>query len=140
MLKLMQLSTSVNEKTQRSHRREMLWQVWLPLLGGVVLAAFLCYLLIAAGNASIERGAQTAMILLAVPVIFLGIGLLVALLVLNASIGKLARWLPKQTLRAQKAAESLNSGAQKTADAVAAPFVTLESWGDAFRRLWRRRG
>lgn len=136
----MQLSASVNEKTQRAHRREMFWQVWLPLLAGVAVCGVLLYLLLAAGSASVERGAQTAVILLAVPVIFLGIGLLVALLVLNSSIGKLARWLPMQTYRVQRAAESVNSGAQQTANALAAPFVALEAWGDALRRLWRRRG
>lgn len=136
----MQLPPVVNEKTQRSHRREMFWQVWLPLLAGVALSGVLAYLLVAAGRDSLERGAQAAVILLAVPVIFMGIGLLVALLLLNSSIGKLARWLPKQTLRAQQAAESLNSGTQRTADAVAAPFVAVEAWGTALRRLWRKRG
>lgn len=136
----MQLPSVVNEKTQRSHRREMFWQVWLPLLAGVALCGVLLYLLLAAGSASVERGAQAAVILLAVPVIFMGIGLLVALLLLNSSIDRLAKWLPQQTYRAQRAAQTVSSGAQRTANALAAPFVMLEAWGDAWRRLWRRRG
>lgn len=136
----MQLPSSVNEKTQRSHRREMFWQLWLPLLAGLALSSGLGYLLIAAGGAGIERGAQVAVILLAVFVFFLGMGLLVVVFFLNSRIGKLAKWLPEQTYRAQKVAESLNNGVQRAADAVAAPFLMLEAWSHALRNLRRRRG
>ncbi|MEX1247149.1 MAG: hypothetical protein WEA61_01600 [Anaerolineales bacterium] len=126
--------------TRRTHRRQVLWQILVPLIASVVLAAFLFYLVLAAGPGSIERSAQLAAILLALPTLAIGLGALAVLIILTSSVSRLMKWLPKAALRAQRAAQSLNTATQTLADWVAKPFVLLESWGTALRKVFRRRG
>lgn len=135
-----ELRGPVNEISRRAHRRQMLWQVVLPLLVGVVLAVVLVYLLVTAGPAQVERGAQIAVILLMAPLLAVGIGVLVAVALLTGGINKLIDWLPERTLLVQRLAEGLNRGSRGLWHVVSRPFVTLESWGASIKKLVKRRG
>lgn len=129
---------ATNPKTRRSHRGEVFWQILLPMLAGVLVSGILFTLLLAGGTGSIERGAQIAVILLAVPAFFLGIGMLGLLVVLNGGLAKVTRWLPAQTARAQQAVESANAGVQRTAYAIERTVMKVDSWGSAARKVFRR--
>ncbi len=130
----------VNEKSRRAHRREVFLQIVLPLIVGVVLAVVLVYLLVTAGPAQIERGAQIAVILLLAPLFAVGIGLLVSVALLTGGINKLIEWLPERTYLVQRFAEGLNRGSRSLWHIASKPFVTLESWGASINKLVKRRG
>ncbi len=127
-----------NPKTRRAHRGEVFWQILLPLFAGVLGGGFLIYLLLAGGSGSIERGAQIAIILLALPTLLLGFALLALLLVLNGGIVKLLSWLPSQAARAQRAVETVNAGTQRTASTIMRAFMKVDSWGTAARKVFKR--
>ncbi|MEX2144397.1 MAG: hypothetical protein WD740_07365 [Anaerolineales bacterium] len=127
-----------NPQTRRTHRVELFWQVSLPLFAGILGCGLLFYLLVAGGAGSIERGGQVAVILLALPALLLGFVLLGLLLALNNGLGRALKWLPGQTARVQRIVEGINRGAQKAAAALASPFIQLESWGAALRRVFKR--
>jgi predicted PurR-regulated permease PerM len=130
----------VNEKSRRAHRREAFWQIVLPVIVGVILAAVLVFLLVSAGPAQIERSAQIAVILLMAPLLAVGIGLLVSVALLTGGINKLIEWLPERTYLVQRLAEGLNRGTRSLWHVVNRPFVTLESWGASINKLVKRRG
>lgn len=135
-----ELRASYNHSTRRAHRREILWQVLLPIIVGLVLAAGLVYLLVASGPGQVERGAQIAAILMTVPLVLLGLGLAIGLLWLNSSLNKLVRWVPARSYRLQQIAEGLNKGARRVSHLLEQPFLTVESWGASINKLIKRRG
>lgn len=127
-----------NPVTHRAHRGEVFWQILLPLFAGVLASAFLFYLLLTGGPVSLERGAQIAVILLALPTLLLGITLLVLMLLLNGGIAKLLNWLPPQAARTQRVVEAVNASTQKTASAITRAIMKLDSLGTAGRKVFRR--
>lgn len=129
----------LNPETQRSHRRQVLWQIFLPLLLGIALAVFLFLLVLRGGSGSIERSAQTATILLAVPVFVFTFVFLLSVIALSAGLSRLMKWLPPQSSRVQRAAAKLNGGVRQVSDAARQPFLVVESWGNALSRVWNRR-
>ena len=129
---------AINPRTRRTHRGEVFWQILLPMFAGVLVSGTLFYLLLTGTSGSIERGAQIAVILLAVPALFVGIGMLGLLVVLNGGLVKVTRWLPAQTARAQQAVESANAGVQRTASAIERTVMKVDSWGSAARKVFRR--
>lgn len=128
-----------NPSTRRSHRGEMFGQILLPLIAGVLVCGLLFYLVLVGGAGSIERSAQIAIIFLAIPMLLAGLALLGLILVLTSGIGKLMSWLPEPAVVIQNVAESINRGAQKTARAVTRPFITVDAWGTALRRVFKRK-
>ena len=128
-----------NPSTHRSHRGEVFGQILLPLVAGVLVCGLLFYLVLAGGGGSIERSAQIAIIFLAIPMLLVGLALLGLLLVLTSGIGKLMSWLPEPAATAQNVVESINRGAQKAARAVTRPFIAVDAWGTALRRVFKRK-
>ena len=127
-----------NPRTRRAHRGEVFWQIWLPLFAGVLVSALLFYLLLTGGAGSIQRGAQVAIILLALPTLLLGAAMLALLLVLNHGIGRVMNWLPPQAARVQQAAEAVNAGTQKSASAITRALMKVDAWGTAARKVFNR--
>jgi len=132
--------TTYNQKTHRAHRRQVIWQIFLPLLLSIVLAIGLFVLVLLGGSGTIERSAQTATILLSIPMLVLGFIFLFLLVVFSAGLGRLFSWLPPQSFKVQKAAQKLNSGISRVANASRQPFLLFESWGNAINRVLSRRG
>jgi predicted PurR-regulated permease PerM len=128
-----------NESTQRSHRRQVFWQIVFPLFIGALFAGALFYLALAGGAGSIERSAQIAAILLAFPALALGLGALALILILNSGVAKLIKWLPPRTTQVQRAMQGVNSATQSAADWATKPFILFESWGASLRKVFRRR-
>jgi predicted PurR-regulated permease PerM len=131
--------TMHNLQTRRAHRRQVIWQIFLPLLLGIVFAGFLFALVLRSGSGTIERSAQTATILLSIPVILFGLLFLSLLVVFSLGLGRLLGWLPGQSFKAQKAAQRFNSSVTGAANAAKQPFMLFESWGEAINRVLSRR-
>ncbi len=128
----------VNEKTRRAHRRQGFWQIFLPVFLALLIVITLFVLVVRGGPSSIERSAQTATILLAIPVMVSGLVFLVLMALLIVMLGRLMKWLPPQSYRAQKVAQKISSGITQVSHASQQPFLLLESWGEALDRVFRR--
>lgn len=117
----------------------MLWQVFLPLFLCVVLAIVLFVLVLRGGSGAIERSAQTATILLSIPMLLFGFIFLFLMIAFSAGLSRLITWLPPQSFKVQKAAKKANSGITQIANASRQPFLMFESWGNAINRVLKRR-
>ncbi|MCW5877828.1 MAG: hypothetical protein KIS80_03040 [Anaerolineales bacterium] len=126
------------ERARRSHRKESFWQIVLPLLLGVGLIVYLVYQLLSTQASSSEQAAQVAVILLALPLLVLGIALLAVLVMLMIGVSKLSEWLPQLTVRILDLVETMNAGAHRSAHWAARPFLAIESWTAALGRLFKR--
>lgn len=124
------------ERARRKHRKESFWQIGLPTLLGLGLVGYAVYRLLQAGSS--EQAAQAAIVLLAIPLLVLGLALLVVLVLLIVGVGKLSEWLPQQTVRVLDLVENMNAGAQRSAHWAARPFLAIESWRAALGRLFKR--
>lgn len=128
-----------NEQARRAHRWQLIWQILLPLVFGIAFVIVLFTLVVQGGAGRIERSAQTASILLAIPLLLSGFGLLFLLIALNSGINRLIAWLPPQSYRIQKAAQKINSGISGISRTTRQPFLWMESWGNALSRVFHRR-
>ena len=131
---------SVNEEARRAHRRQVIWQIFLPLVIGILIAIALFVMVLQSGAATIERSAQTATVLLAIPLLVSGFVFLFLLIALSSGMNRLIKWLPHQSYRAQKLAQQLNIGTTRLSRSAKQPFFLVDSWGNAIGRVIRRRG
>ncbi len=99
----MQTTTSLkqdksNIDPQRMHRQQRFWQIIFPVsIVGVALVGGMVYLLLTAGIASEDVAglAQTATVILTLPLLLMLLPILVITIALIILLGKLAGWLPK---------------------------------------------
>lgn len=88
----------------------------------------------------IEHSAQIASILLAIPIFISGSLLLFLLIGANYGVNALIKWLPAQSVKAQRLAKQVNSATTQITKAAKQPFLLIESWSNAVDRIIRRRG
>jgi len=131
---------SIDEETQRAHRRQSFWQIYLPLIAGILFAVVLFVSVIQDGTPLIEHSAQIASILLAIPIFISGSLLLFLLIGANYGVNALIKWLPAQSVKAQRLAKQVNSATTQITKAAKQPFLLIESWSNAVDRIIRRRG
>lgn len=131
---------SYTSSTQRSHRRQVTWQILAPLFASILLLAGVLAFALAGGSAGIERWAQVAAILLALPTIAVGIAILVMTLLVNSGVVKLIKWLPPRAAQVQRVAQGVNTVTQAASRGVTRPFIKVGAWGAAFRNIGHRRG
>lgn len=131
---------SAISSTQRSHRWQVAWQILVPLCAAILLLAVLLAFVLAGGSAGIERWAQVAAILLALPTMAVGIAILVMTLLVNSGVVKLIKWLPPRAAQVQRVTQGVNAATQAASRVASRPFIQLEAWGEALRKIFRRRG
>jgi uncharacterized membrane protein YadS len=118
-----------NPETYAAHRRDVLWQIWLPIGAtiGIIVLFVLLILLIDRGTLSQWGGLAT--ILLVVPLLILGF---IVLAVLLGGIVLLTQFLPKVSpfmLQAQIFVIRLEIKVRKLADALVEPAIrTRQNW------------
>ena len=125
-----------NPKTEAAHRKQVLWQVTVPLLLGVILILVLAVLTTLAGSGTVHVLGDIALIWLILP-------LLVILLVFSAIIGGLAYLvirligaLPRLALKAHHLIKGIQASLTKAADAVVKPVLQVEGWRATLRALF----
>ena len=131
-------SSRVNEETRRAHGRQSFWQIFLPLILGILTAIMVIVLVVRGGAGSIERNAQTATILLAIPVMVSGLVFLFLMILLSLMLGRLMKWLPPRSYQAQKIARRINSRISQVSQVSRQPFLLFESWAEGLNRVLHR--
>ena len=99
----MQTTTSLkqdksNIDPQRMYRQQRFWQIIFPVgIVGVALVGGMVYLLLTAGAAGEDVAglAQTATVILTLPLLLMLLPILMITIALIILLGKLAGWLPK---------------------------------------------
>jgi hypothetical protein len=135
----MESTPSPVSPTLRSHKRQVIWQIVLPL---VLLAALLMTAagFVVAGNGGADTGLwrDVSLIWFLIP----GLGLaLVLLVVLGAAIYglfRLKKAAPTLTARLQKLAVRGAGGARRISDGAVSPFLLLKQTWAALRSIFKR--
>ncbi len=130
-----------NPVTHRIHRHEVLWQITVPLLLGVlVILALMALTIVSAvrGLSLVDRWADISLIWLILPMLF--VTLLFALITGAIAYGiiKLIGVLPRYTLRGQGLVGILGARVHQISDAVAAPFIKVDSFGASLKATQQR--
>lgn len=130
----------------RQHRRQMLLQVWLPLVGTLILVLALVTLAIigtAQGSSQVNRWGNISAIFVILPVLVGGLLLLVLTGGLAYGVNRLLKKVPDWMHAAQAFMQQIAQVVHKAADAAAEPVIkanTTQSRVSAFwdRLLWRK--
>lgn len=132
------LPKPINLKARRAHRVQFFWQILFPLIAGALVLGGGLFWLLSSQTASVERTAQIATILFAVPMLFVGILLVVAIVLLAFGVGQVMKWLPPRTYRVQRGVHAISSRIVSAVDALITPVIVVESWVGAINSKLRR--
>lgn len=126
-----------NPDTAAAHRREVLWQIILPmvLVGVVLLAGVVALGLTGVGSAG--RWADISLMWLLLPVIVLSIVPLALLVGLIYGLTRALGALPGLAYQAQRALLRVERTTRRIADRAAAPVIGVESRTASWKAFWR---
>jgi hypothetical protein len=131
----------VQHSSYLSHRRQVLWQIILPVVLAALLMAGLIVLITLStfrGNGDVSRWAAISTIWLVIPVIIAGLVLLVLLVVVIALLARIIGLIPPYTHQAQKFAHRIEAGVARVAEMARKPTLLLQELGVLIRRVIAR--
>lgn len=128
-----------NPCSRRAHRREVWWQIVMPLLIGVLLGAAAIFGLGTGRVGNVQNAAQLAAILLTIPLMVIGVLFFVLAVFLIFALGRVMHWIPAQTFKIQQLADKVSQGTIRSANLLAGPLLFVESWASAIGTIFRRR-
>ena len=133
----MEAPRPVLSPTLHAHKRQLAWQILVPLL--VVMAlAITAAVLISIGAASASRTwADVSTIWLILPMLFLALFVVIVLGFMIYGISKLLQVTPHYSGKAQDFLVQLSSGTRKIADGAASPFVWLHQAGAVLKSIFK---
>jgi len=123
---------------RRRHIRQVWLQIVLPLVLGTALGGLGLYALLTAEAGNATRASQLATVLLAIPLLLIGIILLVALVAAIYLLARVMRWIPEHTIYVHRWLGQANTAILRGADYAARPMLAAQSWANAFSRIFRR--
>jgi hypothetical protein len=121
----MQTRPSPDSPTLRAHRRQLVWQILLPMLLVVLLGVTAGVFVVRAGAPGDRLGADVALIWLIAPVLVLAVFLLAVLGLTIWGMTRLLQIIPRFTGRAQEIAGRIEGGTKKVADTAAGPILRI---------------
>ncbi len=130
--------TERNQRTYRQHRREVWWQVFLPLVIGILVIGSVSGGLVAAEYRDASVWADVSLIWLILPVCFLALipfAIFAALLV-GATLG--LQRLPPLALMLQQSMKQVEDAVKRGADRAAEPVLRIGGFTARLRALRRK--
>lgn len=128
-----------NPVTNRKHRKEVFWQVTIPLV--IAVAFFLAlgaFASLVGGGATTSKIADVALIWLIVPVMAIGLVFLVLLGAFVFGVIWLIHHVPVYTRKAQALVVSASMAIKNLTDAMVEPFLRAQSFFAALRAFRRK--
>jgi hypothetical protein len=132
----------VNPVTQKAHRQELLWQVTLPfILGVLIFLVFIILLVIAGiqGDPGLSQWGDVSMIWLILPAMLFLLIMIAVFGGLLYLVFRLNNALPGFMKRVQDFFRGMQELAEKASDAAVEPVMKAESSRAAVRTLFGRR-
>jgi hypothetical protein len=125
----------VDSPTVQAHKRQLAWQIILPvaLVAGLGIVAGV--FTVRAGSGEARLWADVALIGLIVPLLLLGLTLTILLGFMIYGLARLTRVTPDFTGPAQKLADRLATGVKKFADTAVRPIVWINQAVAAVERF-----
>jgi predicted membrane protein len=128
-----------NPLTHEKHRREVFWQITIPLIIGLAFIADLVALTIvtAAQGGNVSQAADTSLIFLTIPTMLMAFVVLAVLAALAYGIIWMNKNLPPYFKKAQDAMVRVRDGVRSGADKLTGPVIRFKSMMaslEAFKR------
>jgi predicted membrane protein len=129
-----------NPKTQQAHRREVLLQITLPLIIGLVLVLLLAILTVvtATSGGSVAQAADASLIFLIIPLMFVTLIFTIIFGALAYGIIKLNEVLPIYTKQAQDVFELVRQQVRMGSDKAVEPIFKIRSFFASLGALKRK--
>ena len=127
-----------NPVTHQKHSHEVLWQITVPLLVGVVVVVALAVLVTFGSAARISRWADISTIWLIIPGLFVGLVFIALFGGITYLLLLAIRKLPPYARLAQAFFVKVNTAVRKASDKAVEPVLKVEGWRASWRALWRR--
>jgi hypothetical protein len=124
------------------HRKQRVWQIILPVILAALLFIALVVLVIIAtssGSGDTARWAEISSIWISLPIIFMALVLFIILAGIVYLLIRLLQVAPIYTGKGQDLAYKVARFARRAADAVAKPFISLDSLGASINTLLGRK-
>ncbi len=125
----------------RLHRRQVWWQIVLPVLVAalaLIVAPILLWQLSFGGAGDVGRWAAVSTMWLLIPVIFGGVILLAAVCALVFVAVRINGWVPTFSYRAQRFASRAADGALRASEIGRRPVLALKGLGKLARTGFKR--
>ena len=116
---------------QSAHQKQIFWQVWVPLILGILVVVFLAFLAAQTGLAAGDEGGRFAgvsLILLLTPTLVFCLLIIAALILLIFGIYKLTAILPLYNFKALTYVVLASDFIRLWADRIAQPVLVLRQW------------
>jgi hypothetical protein len=136
-----QIPQPVHE-SYRNHRRQLVWQILLPVVLAALLIVGLTVLVNIAtftANGDVERWAAIATIWIVVPIMIVSLILIALLTGLVYLMKQLLRITPTYTGRAQDFVHKIAMHIKRIADAIVKPVLFIDGIGASVKRLAGRK-
>jgi hypothetical protein len=127
-----------NPETHKAHRREVLWQVTVPLIGGVLVLLALAVLSATGGTEQVSRWGDVSLIWLILPMLLVALIFLVITAGLAYGVIWLVRVLPGYARQLQALFETLAVKVKQVSDLAAEPFIRIQSFMAGMQALFNR--
>lgn len=128
-----------NPFTQRIHRQEILRQVIIPLILGIILVVVIVYGLGRANMGDLDRWVEVSIIFLLLPLFILGWVPLAAIIFLIYAISQILRLLPPYTRLTQQAIRRIEGQIKSGANFSVRPLIQIESFLAIVDQIFGRR-
>jgi hypothetical protein len=127
-----------NPVTQKAHRRQVFWQITIPLIVIALLAVAVAVLASLSSANTASRWADISLIFLIIPALLVAFLFLAFNAALIFGLVQLLKALPPFALKAQNLAYLVEARVRSMADSLAKPFIRANSVSAGWRRLWGR--
>jgi hypothetical protein len=130
-----------NPITTQKHRHEVFWQITVPVtLGGVLLGLIAIGVVIAyfTNTGDIAKWANTSVIILLVPAMFIGLIVIVVSAGMAFLVTKALSEAPYLARRVQDITVLITLRINKVSDASTEPFLRVHQFTAGLRALWRK--
>lgn len=121
------------------HKTQIIWQIWFPLILGVLMIIALATLAVLSSNTNAMEGqklASISLIVLIIPFLIFSIILIAFLAAFNFGIFKLTQIIPIYSMKVQFYAAFASDYVRLWSDRVANPVVFIQSWLASFSQAF----
>jgi hypothetical protein len=125
------------EERAAEHRRQVNMQIWLPLIGGLIVALGLAALAILGtirGSSEVNRWGNISAVYLIIPTLFTSLITLAILVLCIVGVSKLAGKMPGWLARAQGLFAYAAGRIRQAADRLVEPIVSINSTANGYSR------
>jgi hypothetical protein len=116
-----------NPVTQQAHRKQVLWQITVPLVIGAVIILILAVLVATGSPQTASLWADISLIWLIIPVMIISLILLALLAGLAYAVIWLVRTIPSYALQAQNFMIMISSQVERLGDMIVEPILRVNA-------------